>query len=175
MEATGANAKMKTRSNPKFFNFVFFLTTFIVSLGLVVSVDAAWYDSDWQYRKKLTLDETMVEDNLVNFPVLISFTGDTDLAADARSDFYDVLFTASDGTTKLDHEIESYNSTNGDIVAWVKVPTLSTEVDTKIFMYYGNAGANDQQNASGVWSDGYRAVWHLGESGNETGDYRGFM
>ena len=74
------------------------------------------------------------------------------------------------GTTKLSHEIEDYDSTNGDIVAWVKIPSLSSSSDTEIYMYYGCGTADNQQNASGVWDDDYVGVWHLTESGNGTAD-----
>ena len=132
---------------------------------------AAWYNSNWQYRKKLTIDYTKVGATLSNFPVLVSLTSDSDLAARARSDGYDILFTSSDGTTKLDHEIERYTSATGALVAWVRIPSLSNSVDTDIFMYYGNAGASNQQNVSGVWSEGgsnyYKGVWHLNETPND--------
>ncbi|MGD9045326.1 MAG: DUF2341 domain-containing protein, partial [Desulfobacterales bacterium] len=129
-----------------------------------------WYDSCWQFRKKLTIDSSNVCANLTDFPALISFTNDSDLAAGAQSDFDDVLFTSSDGTTKLSHEIEDYDSTNGDIVAWVKIPSLSSSSNTEIYIYYGCSSATNQQNASGVWDDDYVGVWHLTENGNGTAD-----
>jgi hypothetical protein len=126
---------------------------------------ATWYgNSCWQYRKKLTLDAGLVAADLTDFPVLISFTGDSDLTAGAQSDFDDVLFTSADGTTKLSHEIEAFDSTNGDIVAWVKIPSLSSSSDTDVYMYYGCGTACNQQNAADVWSNDYVGVWHLKET-----------
>ena len=137
----------------------------VVSLPM----DSNWYsDSCWQYRKKLTIDAGLVEADLTDFPVLISFTGDSDLAAGAQSDFDDVLFTSADGTTKLSHEIEDYDSTNGDIVAWVKIPFLSSSSDTEIFMYYGCGTASNQQNAADVWSNGFVGVWHMSDNTSNT-------
>ena len=109
--------------------------------------DGSWYGSCWQNRKKLTLNAGLVEADQTDFPVLISFTGDSDLAADAQSDFDDILFTADDGITKLAHEIEDYDSTNGDIVAWVKIPSLSSSIDTEIYIYYGCGTAENQENS----------------------------
>jgi hypothetical protein len=120
---------------------------------------AAWYDANWQYRKLLTIDHTKVGATLSNFPVLVSLTSDSDLAARARSDGNDILFTASDGTTKLDHEIEKYSS--GTLVAWMRIPSLSNTADTTIYMYYGYASATNQQNPTGVWGSNYNAVYHL--------------
>ncbi|MEK6840336.1 MAG: LamG domain-containing protein, partial [Nanoarchaeota archaeon] len=136
-----------------------------------------WYNSSWGYRKNITFDGNKIgEDNLTDFPVLINIT-DANLSQYAQADGDDILFTQSDGSTKLDHEIEFYNSTTGWLVAWVRIPTLRNQTtNTSIFMYYNNSAASNQQNKAGVWSNGYLAVWHLGETatdgGNVTGLYK---
>jgi hypothetical protein len=98
---------------------------------------------------------------LTNFPVLVSVT-DSNLQASAQSNGNDILFTASDGVSKLPHEIEKYTSSNGNLIAWVKVPSVSPANDTVIYMYYGNSSAADQQNKTAVWDSNYKGVWHLG-------------
>jgi hypothetical protein len=138
---------------------------------------SSWYSTGgtWAYRRQITIDHTKVSgtSNLTSFPVLISVT-DPDLIATStgglvgKSDGTDILFTSSDGTTKLDHEIESYNSSTGQLVAWVRVPTLSASVDTVIYMYYGNSSASDQQNKTGVWDSNYKGVWHLADNAVST-------
>ena len=60
-----------------------------------------------------------------------------------------------------DHEIETFDGGTGELVAWVRVPSLAGSSDTVLYMYYGNAGASDQSNASGVWDASYKGVWHL--------------
>jgi hypothetical protein len=77
------------------------------------------------------------------------------------------MFMELDGVTKLDHEIERYNSSSGELIAWVKIPLLSSTTDTVIYMYYGNPDATDQQNIEGVWSNGFVGVYHMVE---ETGN-----
>ena len=99
--------------------------------------------------------------NLTNFPVLVSLSSDTDLAADAQDDGDDIAFADnSNPQTQLNHEIENFNGTTGELEAWVKIPTLSVSSDTIIYMYYGNAGASNQQNVSGTWDSNYGIVWH---------------
>jgi len=124
-----------------------------------------WYSSSYGYRKKITIDNTKIPSGLSDFPVLMSFT-DSDLASNARSDGADILFTSSDGTTLLSHEIESYDSAVGTLVAWVKVSSISSSVDTDLYMYYG--GPVIAEDATGVWSNGYVGVWHLGEDSSES-------
>ncbi|HYL78443.1 MAG TPA: DUF2341 domain-containing protein, partial [Bryobacteraceae bacterium] len=129
----------------------------------------AWYNTSWSNRKPITVDPTKVlgGSNLANFPMLFSVT-DVNLKTVAnggsvgQANGNDILFTASDGTTKLNHEIESYNGATGQLIAWVQIPTVSASANTVLYVYYGNASAANQQNGTAVWDSSYRAVWHLG-------------
>jgi hypothetical protein len=114
----------------------------------------------WKYRKQITIG-TVTGGPHTDFPVLISLT-DPDLQSKAQASGNDIFFTAADGSTKLSHEIEKYDGTTGQLVAWVRVPSLST--GTVLYMYYGNGAASNQQDAGGVWSNGYVGIWHLKES-----------
>ena len=129
-----------------------------------------WYfATSWQYRKQITIDHTKVQEDLTDFPVLISIT-DNDLKTKAQEDGDDILFTDFDGTTKLSHEIEKYESATGKLIAWIKLPTLSSSTDTILYMYYGNPVASNQENKVDVWSSGYVGVWHLSETSGEVPD-----
>jgi len=134
----------------------------------VAQADPGWYNSDWDYRKKITINSANVSANLSDFPVLINLATDSDLASDALSNGYDILFTAGDEVTKLQHEIESFNGTSGNLTAWVMIPSLSATVDTDIYMYYGNAGSGNSENATGVWDSNYKMVQHLEDSTSGT-------
>lgn len=114
------------------------------------------------------INHTKVQADLASFPVLINLTSDSDLASHAQSNGNDILFTSSDGTTKLSHEIENYNSTTGALVAWVKVPSLSSSVDTDLYIYHGNSTCGSQQDATNVWDSGFKGVWHLKEDPSGT-------
>ena len=127
--------------------------------------------SNWSYRKTITIDHTKVAADQTNFPVLINLPSDASLASHAQTSGNDILFTASStswgtGTEndKLDHEIEKFNSSTGELQAWVRIPALSSTVDTVLYMYYGNAVATNQQNKTGVWSTSTAMVQHLAET-----------
>ena len=128
------------------------------------TVLSGWYNPTWLYRKKITIDHTKVPSDQNSFPVLISLS-DVDISAKAQHSGNDILFTSSDGVTKLSHEIESYTWNSGALVAWVKVPTLSSGTDTILYMYYANPAAGNQQDPTNVWDANYMAVWHLDEAG----------
>jgi CSLREA domain-containing protein len=129
----------------------------------------SWWDCSWDYRKPITIYASQVTTDLNDFPVLISLASDSDLANDAQDDGDDIVFTLSDGTTKLSHEIESFDGGNGALNAWVKIPDLSSSSDTELYIYYGNLSASSQQDVANVWT-GYVAVWHFKESSG-TGYY----
>ena len=132
-----------------------------IEFDYIVDPEAnGWFNSSWNYRKNITIDHTKVNGTQTNFPVLINIS-DSDLASDALANGDDIVFTNSTGS-KLDYEIESYSS--GNLAAWVRVPSLSGDADTVIQMYYGNADASNQENASGVWDSSYKGVWHLDEA-----------
>jgi 6-phosphogluconolactonase (cycloisomerase 2 family) len=134
--------------------------------------------STWTYRKQITINHSLVDADLTNFPVLISTT-DTDLKNNALSNGSDILFTNSSiswtsGTTaqKLDHEIEKYDSATGQLVAWVRIPQLSSTSNTTIYMYYGNSLCTaNRQNPTGVWDSNYIAVWHLNDTPADEGTH----
>lgn len=131
---------------------------------------AGWYSPSWSYRKLITINESKISNTLVNFPVLIYRASDSDLASDSKcqNDGDDIIFVKySDNTTKLNHEIESFNGATGNLVAWVNV-TVSGSTDTKIWMYYGNSGCSSQQNMYGVWDSYFKAVYHQNYTASTT-------
>lgn len=129
-----------------------------------------WYNSGWDYRKKITVNPQYVEDGLANFPMLFSRI-DPDLRAIASGGHVasttggDILF-ADDAGTKYDHEIERYTSTTGELIAWVEVPFISSTSTRELYIYYGNSTVPlaNQQNSTGVWDSNYKGVWHLSET-----------
>ncbi len=145
---------------------IIFAISAIVTVGFVFfsrkdaqEAKAGWWNDFWSYRKAIVINHSYVAGDLENFPVLISLT-DTSLGAHAQADGDDIIFISDNGQ-KLSHEIESFATSTGVLVAWVKIPNLSSGDDTVINMYYGNAGVGNQEDVGNVWDDNYRAVWHM--------------
>lgn len=141
------------------------IVVMMVGMSYVSQADD-WYDDNWLFRQKITVNHNSVSNDQVNFPVLITGTNvQAGLWAHALSNGYDIVFTASDGQTKLAHQIEKYDATPGSNVfwSWVKAPLLSSTNDTILYMYYGKSGASSQQNITGVWDNAFVGVWHLNE------------
>jgi hypothetical protein len=136
----------------------------------------------FHFRKPITIDRGQVGNTgapttLSNFPFLYSVT-DLDLRTTANggdvtsTNGFDIIFRALDSTTcggasvcTLDHEIESYNGVSGQVIAWVRLPsvnTVSASSNTVIYIYYGNSSiTSTTENTDGVWDSNYRGVWHL--------------
>src|SRR4030042_1008603 len=123
----------------------------------------SWWNSHWQYRKEITINHTKIVANQTNFPVLVSLVSDTDLTTKAQSDGDDLVFT-DQNRNRLNHEIELYNSSTGQLVSWVCVPALSSIQDTVLYLYYGNTTCANQENSAGTWGSHYRMVQHLSET-----------
>lgn len=130
-----------------------------ISDSASLPTESPWWDTNWKYRKQITIDRTKVAGNLVNFPVLIITTMNT---SKVQNDGDDIVFTDNQ-EIKLNHEIESYNSTTGALISWVNSTSLSSTDDTILWMYYGNPSSDNQQDCEGTWDGNYVAVWHFGE------------
>lgn len=126
----------------------------------------AWWNSNWLWKKEITLNSSQVPSTISSFPVCINIT-DTDLRDNAQSNGDDIAFTNSAEDMQLNHEIELYNSTTGHLVAWVNVTSLAHDSDTSIYMYYGNDAASNQENIPNVWNISiYGHVWHMNDEIN---------
>ncbi len=99
--------------------------------------DSEWYDTDWSKRKRVTVTNADAV-SYTNAVVKLTVTYDGDM----QTDFDDLRFTSSDGTTLISHFRETYTAST-DAVVWVKVPFLATSTDTEVFMYYGEGTVGD--------------------------------
>ena len=117
---------------------------FLLALSLLplpATAAANWYNISWPYRQNITINKAYVNGTgvtLTNFPVLVSITDTYLTSSQVQSNGNDILFTASDGVTKLPHEIENFTQGTGTLVAWVNVPSVTNSTNTTIYMYYGN-------------------------------------
>ncbi len=71
-----------------------------------------------------------------------------------RSDFNDIRFTKSDGTTKLPYWLETYS--NGTAVFWVKITDDLSTTDQTIYVYYDNNSTEPSESTTSTflaWRD----------------------
>lgn len=124
---------------------------------------------NYKYRKRIAFNPAQVTgpSDLSNYPALIKIVSDNDLRTVANSGHvesangYDIIFTAADGITKLDHQLEKYTATTGELITFVRIPSLSTTYTTYIYMYYGNTAIIADQSLTTTWSTNYKGVYFL--------------
>lgn len=100
--------------------------------------------SDYAYSKEITLNQTMIDQSIgtERYVVFLSMT-DTDLRDYALDSGHDIIFTYVGNSTQLDHVIEYFNGTTGQIIAHIGVDDVKNVSSVK--MYYGYSGATDTQ------------------------------
>ncbi|MEA3288299.1 MAG: DUF2341 domain-containing protein, partial [Candidatus Marinimicrobia bacterium] len=155
-------------------NWLLVLTGLLIFLVASLSAQPAGYE----HRKKITLNSSQISGSTAhsNFPVMIKLT-ETDLKSTSNSggvvnpSGYDIIFTQSDGSTLLDFELQNYTSTTGDLLCWVRMPTLSPASDSIIYLYYGKSGIYSDQSDTLTWNSNYLGVWHLEDLSDAAGTY----
>lgn len=132
--------------------------------------------NDYGYKKLLTLNSSMIEDDFTDYPVLIDIT-DSDLRHTSSGgkvqsvSGYDIVFTDDTQVNQLPHEVERWNATSGELTAWVSTDIFDI-VDTEIYVVFGNSGiSSSQENLSGVWNSIYQGVYHLDGDGVDSSQY----
>lgn len=127
------------------------LALLLVLCGFIVGTASAWYDSDWDYRKSFTINNT--GSNLTNYQIMftVNRSSGTDsgttvyLNGKCQDDYDDIRFVAADDTTLYDYWVESNTSTVATV--WVEFSSLSTG-DTDCYLYYNNTGASAVSNGT---------------------------
>ncbi len=131
--------------------------TIYLDLNNEIFVDkthSSWWDSDWDKCKDMNI--TGGSSTLTDFPFYVNVTYDSDMQAD----FDDIRFvngTCQDSGSEMDYEID-YKVNSNYAEVWIKTPTLTTGTN-QYSMYYDNA-VGSGEDASAVWSNNYKAVWH---------------
>jgi hypothetical protein len=115
----------------------------------------SWFPSAWQYRKSHVIQgSTAGAQTNYQMKIIVHYGSGTDSGGDVylnghcRTDFGDVRFTSSDGTTLIDYWMETYTASDKAIF-WVEVPSIPASPDTAtIYIYYGNSGATTTSNGA---------------------------
>lgn len=146
------------------------LSVFILLFLMLVSVSEAnaWWNDNWQYRKKIIFDTTQtgadIKENLNETPMLLRLhTGNLNFS-NVQVDGADLRFVSSDETMLFKHHIEKFDSIDEMALLWVKVPRISgASSQDFIWMYYGNEAAVGGEDARGTYDVNQVAVYHFEE------------
>jgi biopolymer transport protein ExbB len=132
-----------------------------------------WWNASWQYRMKLTFDNSASGENLTDFPVLVHFTtAHSSFWANINggitsTDTKDLRFVDADGASELYFEAEKIDYAGKDALVWVRVPQVDAGSTTDfIYVYYGNslAAQSAYHDPGSTWDGSFRMVQHLAET-----------
>ncbi|WP_446810965.1 DUF2341 domain-containing protein [Methylomonas sp. 2BW1-5-20] len=127
----------------------------------------AWWNDDWGYRKKITIDAQQLQQAgvkpVAEGLVLVRLhTGNFSFFADLGENGKDLRFMAGDDKTPLKFYIEKIDPINEMALIWVKLPKDIATAEVPMFwMYYGNPKAVDGQESAGVFDVSQAVAYHF--------------
>ncbi len=120
--------------------------------------------ANYDTRKKLTVDHTLIDSDLFDFPSDVILRSTNFDFTKSLANGFDVRFTAADGTTLLDFERERHDNVALKAEYKTRLPFISSAAPTDSFVYYKNdPSIPDGQNPTAVWDTATKARWSLKE------------
>jgi Concanavalin A-like lectin/glucanases superfamily/Domain of unknown function (DUF2341) len=142
-----------------------------MSVGATASMAQENYATAWSGHKNVILNTSSTQGgagvtaNVTGFPVLVRLgAADSAIFTQALSTGADLRFTKANNTTRLPHQIESWNAAGRTAAVWVLVDTVYGNRNAQyIRMHWGNASAADSSRSTQVFrtAAGFQAVWHM--------------
>ena len=157
-----------------------FLLTCFLAFFLKTSFADAWWNEDWQFRRKIVINAGIsgvdLKENINEFPVLVRLhSGNVDFL-NLKEEGEDIRFVSGDDTAALKFHIEKFDSVDELAICWVKAPSLHLgRADTNfIWMYYGNSEAVKGDDPAGTYDGSYLAVYHFNQTEGFPADATGY-
>lgn len=142
------------------------MTLLIACLTALPLAAQAWWQTDWDYRKQISIDTTAegasISEPLGRSPVLVRLHPGNFTFDGVREDGADIRFVASDDRTVLNHQIERFDALMGIAYIWVDVPQINGGERQDIWMYYGNEAAPNTSNGQLAFDPNHTLVYHFG-------------
>ncbi|MEO8151957.1 MAG: DUF2341 domain-containing protein [Rhizobacter sp.] len=142
----------------------------LLCLLLVLPLSAnAWWNPDWKFRKKITLDTSTLSADSAEVaegvPVAVRLHSGNFLFTDAKPDGSDIRFVAADDKTPLKHHVEMFDAANQLAIVWVQMPRVVAKAPNEgVWMYSGNAKVAAAEDAKGVYSPTQRVRLNFSET-----------
>ena len=139
----------------------------IIILMVFPGKAAAWWNDQWQYRKKITFDTTAggmdIQENLSDVTILIRLHSGNFTFPDAMENGEDIRFVSANDLDLLKHHIEKFDIIDEIALVWIKVPQMASSILSFIWMYYGNKEAAAAGNPQDSFNTNTVAAYHFGE------------
>lgn len=119
-------------------------------------LSSSWLEG-WTYRRSHIINPSSGAGTGYQVRIIAHYSGGNDndenihLNNHSKTDFGDVRFTTSDGTTPLNYWMES-KTDGGNATFWVKVNDDLSSTSQTIYIYYGNTDATTTSNGTDTFS-----------------------
>jgi biopolymer transport protein ExbB len=148
-------------------------------LSLLPALAHAWWNEDWEYRKKITLNASAsgadTRETVNDLPLLVRLHTGNFFFVDANEDGSDLRFVAADDKTPLPHHIEQWDPANELALIWVRVPKLAGgAAGESLWMYFGNKKAVAEDDARQRYDPGQTLVLHFNQQQGLPLDYSSY-
>lgn len=126
--------------------------------------NSSWWATNWEYKRRITMDATSIADTLEEFPITV-FLNDGNFNFDnCQIDGDDFRFVDADDNN-LAYEIDLSSDFTDTAIFYVNVPEIVGGTDDGyIDMYYGNPTASSGENITGTWNSAFVFVSHMNDN-----------
>ena len=162
---------------------IFFLLLFSLYLSPYLSVNVGaqdpadyvlehvpWFNYDWEYRRHITVNSSLVSNDAVNKTIALTFNDTVVDWNHVATDGDDIRFVAiQNPLVALPYDLESF-SWNNSVTVTVTLPLVYSASDVGFMIYYGNLYSSSTStsidNSSAlqdvhVWGDLYRLLTNV--------------
>jgi biopolymer transport protein ExbB len=155
------------------------LTGLLWLLLLVPALSHAWWNEEWSFRKKITLDSSAAgadtKEAVSEVPLLLRLHTGNFSFLDANEGGTDLRFVAADDKTPLHYHIELWDPTNELALVWVRVPHLSAAAGADyIWLYFGNKKAAAEDDPKQRYDPNQTLVLHFNATQDRLVDASGY-
>src|SRR3569833_971248 len=131
-------------------------------------------------KKKTTQKTNGISSTLTDFPALVYIKDDALKTGNTCGDMvqfptgngggltagtnYDFAFTLQGSSAELSYQVDTYDSVNGILFCWVRIPSL-TSTNLPLTFYFGSKNpAHSAAWSATTWASDYLAVYHFNEA-----------
>jgi hypothetical protein len=139
--------------------------------------------ASYAFSKPLVLNNSAITggitSTLTNFPALVYIQDNALIVGNACADKvqyplgngggltagtnYDFAFTLAGSTTELNYQVDTYDSVNGILLAWVQVPSLTSSNQNLTFYFGSKNPTHNAAFSAATWASDYLSVYHFSE------------
>ena len=148
--------------------------TFLPLLGFAAGEgeEIAWWDKAWTARKSIDVKPSEAGRPEGAATVLVRLHEGNFPFTAVKEDGSDLRVLANDHKTELPFHLERYDSLMNEAFLWLRLPEIAEGADpTKVWLYFGNAVAENAGDSKATYPDPAVLVYHFSERGAPPRDY----